>query len=908
MPYRKVTFPPGINREGTQYSAEGNWYDCDLIRFRQGRPEKIGGWTKYSQNEFLGISRTLLNWSSILSANLMAIGTDKKLYVDLGGVYHDITPMEYKSQGTLDLDMANTSTNTNAQLSFDVLAGDVVRMSSDANSVGDELMIVATGGLAGATVVLERGSFSTITSAHTSGDAAFLLEKLSNPIYPIAGSSTVLINFANHGLTTGDFINFLSMSSSPTGLDRRSLFYPLFDGATNPASGYDAARSTQSWCVKRVLNADYFEIVLENSASGTPATLEANLSNSDTTVQLSLNSFVNGDYIKIGDEYIKITSGSSGAGPYTYNCNKGQFGSRSLNHSSGLTASLVGASGGSGSGGDTIIMRDIQASESTFVEFSGWGAGTWGGIPSATTSTTLTANLAAGATASASVASTTSFPSLGSIIIDSEVISYASTGGSSFNTLTRGDYGSVDSFHSSGSSVFLLDQYWTGWGDPTVPISNSETALNAWSLDTFGEDLVGCKTRTKPFYWNTSLKMSNGYPNSTQYLTSSYTASPNGYASGIMLADAVPMSSLGLSTDDGHGSVPDQVGFLMTNPASRQIIAFGATDTFGNYDPMLIRWCDNDRPGSWEATSSNSAGGAPLQKGSKIISAARSDRQILVWTDSSIYSMAWIGGNDVFAIQEVADGISLASRHAHKAARGIVYWMGDNNFFRTDGSTVEKIECSVLSKVFEELNYSKREVIFSASNLLFNEIIWFYPSGSSEEPNNYVLYNYIDGTWAYGSMPRTSWSDSGLREKPNSSYNRGQYSSGAYQGIERSIIYNQEDGYKDDQSKMNSYIESAYFDIDEGDESMFVDRFIPDIRGLYATTPKIAVDLVAKDYPASTRTSTRSLTLDQSIEYVNTRIRGKTMSVKFYDNNSTQEEAGWELGDSRMRVKPDGRR
>lgn len=908
MPYRKVTFPPGINREGTQYSAEGNWYDCDLIRFRQGRPEKIGGWTKYSQNEFLGISRSLLNWSSILGANLMAVGTDKKLYVDLGGIYHDITPMEYKSQGTLDLDMANTSTNTNAKLSFNVLAGDVVRMSSDANSVGDELMIVATGGLAGATVVLERGSFSTVTSAHTSGDAAFLLEKLSNPVYPIAGSSTVLINFANHGLTTGDFINFLSMSSAPTGLDRRSLFYPLFDGATDPASGYDAARSTQSWCVTRVLDGDYFEITLENSVTGTPATLSANILSSGTTIQLSVNTFVSSDYIKIEDEYIQITSGPSGVGPYTYNCNKGQLGSRSKDHSSGLPVYLVGASGGLGSGGDTIIMRDIQASESTFVEFSGWSAGSWGGVPSATTSTTLSANLAAGATTSATVASTASFPSSGSIIIDSEVISYSSTTGTTFNTLTRGDYSTVDSFHASGSSVFLLDQYWTAWGDPTVPITNDNSNLNIWSLDTFGEDLVGCKTRTKPFYWNTSLKMSNGYPYNTRYSTSSHSASPNGYASGIMLSDAVPMSSLGLSTDDGHGSVPDQVGFLMTNPASRQIIAFGATDTFGNYDPMLIRWCDIDRPGSWEGTSSNAAGGTPLQKGSKIISAARSDRQIIVWTDSSMYSLSWVGGNFVFALQEIADGVSLASINAHKAARGIVYWMGDNNFFQTDGTTVQKIDCSVLSKVFEELNYFKREVIFTASNLLFNEIIWFYPSRTSNEPDKYVLYNYVDGTWAYGSMPRTAWSDSGLREKPNSAYNRGQYSSGAYQGIERSIIYNQEDGYKDDQSKMDSYIESGYFDLDDGDESIFVDRFIPDIRGLYTTVPEIAVDLVAKDYPASTRTTTRSLTLDQSIEYVNTRIRGRTMSVKFYDNNSTQEESGWELGDSRMRVKPDGRR
>jgi hypothetical protein len=145
MPYRKVTFPPGINREGTQYSAEGNWYDCDLIRFRQGRPEKIGGWTKYSVNEFLGISRSLMNWSSIDGANLMAVGTDKKLYVELGGVYHDITPMDYKSQGTLNLVMANVSTNTNATFSFNVSVNDVVRIGSDANAVGDELMTVVSG-------------------------------------------------------------------------------------------------------------------------------------------------------------------------------------------------------------------------------------------------------------------------------------------------------------------------------------------------------------------------------------------------------------------------------------------------------------------------------------------------------------------------------------------------------------------------------------------------------------------------------------------------------------------------------------------------------------------------------------------------------------------------------------------
>jgi hypothetical protein len=307
-------------------------------------------------------------------------------------------------------------------------------------------------------------------------------------------------------------------------------------------------------------------------------------------------------------------------------------------------------------------------------------------------------------------------------------------------------------------------------------------------------------------------------------------------------------------------------------------------------------------------TDQNSAGGGPLQKGSKIISAARSDRQILIWTDSALYSLQYIGGDSVFSLQEIADGISISSRYAYKAARGIVYWMGDNNFYQSDGRSVQKIPCSVLSKVFEELNYDKREVVFSALNSLFNEIIWFYPSDDSVEPDKYVLFNYVDQTWAYGSMPRTSWSDSGLREKPNASFDRGVYDSGVWEGIERSIIYNHEDGYLDDGSAMNSFIESGYFDIEDGDNSMFVDRFAPDFRGLYGTTPQIFVDVVGKNYPSSSTSPTRSLTLSNDTEFVNTRVRGRTMSLKFYDQDTATTGAGWELGDSRIRIKPDGRR
>lgn len=902
MPYRKVTFPPGINREGTQYSAEGNWYDCDLIRFRQGRPEKIGGWTKYSSNEFLGISRSLMNWSSIDGANLMAVGSDKKLYVELGGVYHDITPMDYKSQGTLTTAAGINDAVTAAIFDFNVTNGDVIRMGSDANAVGDELISVGSTTTAGGSVTIGRGYANTTASAHALGDAAFLLQKISNPIYLIDNLTTVLIYYPSHGLVSGDFINFLKIGSDPTGgapVTRDDLYYPAH---TSSIDGYDTTKSTQSFPVTKVLTSDYFEIRIATAPTGlVSSTLDADITSSATSISLSDTVFGAGDFVRIGDEYIKLVS-TSGSGDFT-GCLRSQFGSMSADHSSGAAVNEVGSSG-SGQGGDTIIMRDIQASESTFAEFSGWGAGTWGGIPTSTTSSTLASTINS-SVENIPLSISDSFGSSGEALIESEIIVFTSnntgtdilSGGSG---TTRGQSGTTAVAHSSGTSVFLVDQYWTAWGDPTVPFADGTNALNVWSLDTFGEDLVAAKDRSKPYYWNTSLKMSNGYPYSTATDTS------NDYASGIMLADAVPMSSLGLSTDDGHGDVPEEVGFLMTNPASRQVIAFGCSDTFGDYDPMLIRWCDEDHPGSWTMTDQNSAGGAPLQKGSKIISAARSDRQILIWTDNALYSLQYIGGDLIFSLQEIADDISIASRHAHKAARGIVYWMSDNNFYQTDGRSVQKVPCSVLSKVFEELNYDKREVIFSALNSLFNEIIWFYPSGDSTEPDKYALFNYVDNTWAYGSMARSSWSDSGLREKPNASYDKGPYDSGAYQGIDRSIIYNHEDGYTADDSKMDSSIESAYFDIEDGDLSMFADRFAPDFRSLEGS-PELTAVLTAKNYPSSSTSKEKSLTLTGTTEFVNTRLRGRTMSIKFNDSTSPSG-AGWELGDSRIRIKPDGRR
>tara|TARA_R110000823_G_scaffold210943_2_gene341302 strand:+ start:2396 stop:5131 length:2736 start_codon:yes stop_codon:yes gene_type:complete len=911
MPYSKITLPPGINREGTQYSAEGNWFDCDLIRFRQGRPEKIGGWEKYSTNEFLGISRALLNWSSIDGSDLMAVGSGKKLYAELGGVYYDITPMRYKTTGRITADI-DTAVQL-ATFDFDVATNDVIRMSSDANAVGDELMLVTAGAASGGNVGIERGSISTVVSAHYLNESAFLLENLSNPIRLVQNSTTALIKYDAHGLTTGDFVNFLRIDSilGVTGITRYDLFSPSFSSGI---TGYDTTKSTQSFPVTKMLTSGYFEIKIATAPTGLSSSLLSGaISNIDTDITLTASTppWAAGDVVKIGSEYIELTTG----GPTAFTgCLRSQFGSMSASHPDGSDVSEVG-NAGIGQGGNTIIMRDIKASESTFTEFSGWGSGSWGGIPSSTVSTTLSSPLTAGAV-SASVSSTESFGNAaftGTMLIESELISYTIASNISFSPIVRGALGGggLGVPHANGTSVFLVNQYWTGWGNPTIPFSDGSSSLNVWSIDSFGENLIAAKDRSTPYIWRTPLKMSNGFPYKTR------TSVDLTYASGIMLSDAVPLSSYGAgfrddgSVDDGYGLVPDQVGFLMSWPASRQIIAFGATDTLGFYDPMLVRWCDENAPGSWRPlpTNGNRAGGNPLQNGSRMIAAARASGGIIIWTDKSLYSMNYTSSNLVFNFSEISDSISIASRDAHRVAGGSVYWMGDNNFYvYSERGGVEDLECSVLSKVFDSLNYDKRETVTCALNSLFNEIIWFYPSSFSDEPDSYVIYNYVEQTWAYGLMARTGWSDAGLRENPNSAYSRGPYESGLYEGIERSIIYNQEVGYMDDQVKMNSYVESGFIDADDGDVSMFMDRVVPDFRSLGSLDPELTIKVSAKDYPFSSESQTSSVEATLDTEYANIRIRGRTISLRFEDNASTKIDAGWQLGDPRIRMKPDGER
>lgn len=894
---KKLNFAPGINRRSTQYAAEGSWYDGNLIRFRGEMPEKIGGWTRYSTNTFLGIARSLLGLISFSGANILFVGSDKKVYVEIGGIYYDITPIQYDDIGATTLAVDDSSSTTTIQVDFVTSDKDVLRLASDANINGDELIYVATGQAANVNITsVVRGAFGTTPSSHGIGDAVYRLANIPSPIHGVMGETRFLVNHPAHELVTGDFVTFLKIGTSLsfTGLTKQNLFY----GST---SGFDKATSNQSFHVSKVLNSDYYEVDGPSAVTGlATSTLASDLSASDSSVTFASSSvFSDTNIVKIDDEYIALTN----AGDPTFTCDRGQLGSIRSAHSSGSTTNQMSA----GAGGDCIILRDHQASESTFAELAGWSAGSWGGVPSTTSSTMLddTDGISAADLSVVTDGGLTSagFPATGGVIsIDSELMTYSSHNETTITVASdgRGALGTTAAVHSDNVSILYVDVYWTPWGGPTVPIPGENLSSNIWSIDSFGEDLVLAKDRGAPYYWNTTLKMKSGMP----YVTT-YNSGDTDNATGICLADAVLMSSLGVPTDPGYGSVPAQVGFLKVFPASGQIIAFGCTDTFGTYDPMLIRWCSDDHPGSWTTDDAGNAGGGPLQIGSSIKAASVGDGEIAIWTDTALYSMMWVGKDrGVFNIQIISSDIDIASRNAYVTANNTIFWMGDNNFY-SYGRSVEQLDCPVLDKVFDDFGYVESDKIVCGKNSLFNEIIWYYVSSSGTEIDKYVTYNYVNGTWAYGDMSRTAWVDSGIREFPQSAYPE------STSGIGYSVILNHEDGYQDDGSNMDSWVESGFLDIPDGDYSMFIDRYVPDYRVISSGGQnRLSTEITVRDYPSSTTSSTSQSTVTPTTEYANLRLRGRTISVKITDllSDGSNDRFGWELGVQRINVKADGRR
>jgi hypothetical protein len=387
-----------------------------------------------------------------------------------------------------------------------------------------------------------------------------------------------------------------------------------------------------------------------------------------------------------------------------------------------------------------------------------------------------------------------------------------------------------------------------------------------------------------------------------------------------------------LSSVGGAVAVPQKVTKIMFTPQGF-LLALGCTnydavasppDYLGTYDPLLIRWSNVDpdigpEPEKWQPTVTNTAGFLRLQSGSRIITAINTRQETLVFTNTSLTSIQFLGTAEVFGLQELSHNISIIGPNALVGSNNITYWMGRDRFYTYSGR-VDTLPCTIRQYIFTDINYEQSALIFAGVNNKFTEIIWFYPSANSNDINRYVVFNYLENIWYYGQLERTAWIDSGVFNNPV----------GLYDGW----VYQHENGTDDGQPggatplPMTAFIQSADIDIDDGDKFMLIRRVIPDInfRGSETTNPVTGAPLIpeaditvgVRNFPgaASSITNaegqttdatiiTATATVDQYTNQVFIRARGRQMNFKIAsDTVGTQ----WQLGLPRVDARPDGTR
>ena len=408
-----------------------------------------------------------------------------------------------------------------------------------------------------------------------------------------------------------------------------------------------------------------------------------------------------------------------------------------------------------------------------------------------------------------------------------------------------------------------------GWGEAAA--SGTTAQIRLWSHDNFGEDLLLNPKDDAIYYWDKTNTVSNR---------------------------AVLLSSL-----SGASDVPTIAKQILVSDIDRHVIAFGA-NTIGTttQDPLLIRFGSQESLTDFTPTATNTAGDLRLSSGSTFVQAVETKQQILVFTDRSLFSMRFIGPPFTFGLQELSKNITIMSPKAAVAVDDAVFWMGKDTFYLYGGQT-QQIPCTVREKVFLDFNLSQVDKVFAAVNSQWGEIWWFYPSASSTENDKYVIYNYLEKTWYYGTLTRTAWHDRGIRRFP--------IAAGS------SYLFDHETGNDDDGSPMTASIESSQIDIGDGYQFSFIKQLIPDITFEGSTSdtgnPTATFTLQARKGPGSTyansssgsseRTSTTSV--EQFTDLINVRLRGRSFNMKL---ESTAQGVAWKLGTPRVDIRPDGRR
>jgi hypothetical protein len=698
MPLEKISLKPGVNRENTRYTNEGGYYESEKVRFRQGTPEKIGGWTRLSSNTFLGVCRSLWNWVTLASQNLLGVGTNLKFYIENGGYYYDVTP---------------------------------------------------------------------IRAEHT----------LTNPFTP-NGTTTILVTDATGGFINNDFVTFYGGTAV---------------GGQTITGEYQITYLT------------------------------------DTTYNITIS---------------------------------------------------AAATAGAAAGGTVYAVYQINTGPYDSLPVTGWGAGAWSagswGVGGATKE--------------------------------------------SIRIWNQNNFGQDLIYGPQGGPMY----YWnasigTAPSDVTMTLANpcvvttTLTLLEATPIQFETTGALPTALTVGTTYYTKNVSGNTFNLAATAGGTAINTAASTQSGTQSISARGVLVSSL-----NGADSVPLYQNYLLVSDASRFVLVFG-TNEIGTttLDPMLIRWSDQESVTQWYPAITNQAGFVRLSHGSKIITALQSRQEIVVWTDSSLYSLQYLGPPYVWGNQLLGDNISIAGTNAAALASGIVYWMGVDKFYKYDGR-VQTLRCDLRQFIYDDINTLQFNQVYASTNEGFNEVWWFYCTQNSAVIDRYVVYNYLEDVWYYGSMGRTAWLDTGLRQYPLAAT----YSNN---------IVNHEDGVDDGTLEtalpIEASITSSQFDIGDGHNFAFVWRMLPDLtfRGSTdGTTPALTIQLLplqnsgsgyndpksiggtsADASQAVTATQTYPIDLDTFTGQLNIRVRGRQMSMKVISNKLGTQ---WQLGSPRIDIRPDGRR
>ena len=419
----------------------------------------------------------------------------------------------------------------------------------------------------------------------------------------------------------------------------------------------------------------------------------------------------------------------------------------------------------------------------------------------------------------------------------------------------------------------------TGWGAGTWGAStwgstsalSSTNQLRLWSHDHFGEDLVMNVRAGGVYYWDES--------------------------------SGITSRAVALSAISGANLVPTKGLQVLVSEKDRHVIVLGAdpvsgSSRSGSVDPMLIAFSDQENAAEWESLTTNTAGSLRLSEGSMIIGGLKARQEILIWTDTSLYSMQFIGPPYTFGLNLLNKGSGLISPNGATNAAPGVFWMSTDNFYVYNGS-VQKLPCSVHSYVFDDINLGQAHKTFAFSNAQFDEVGWFYCSSSSTEIDRYVCYDHADNVWTYGNLSRTAWLDQGIVNYPRATASN--------------YLYQHEFGYNDDGSPMtNVYIESSDLDIGEGDEYAFISKLIPDVRFLNNSSGgQVNFVLKTRDYPGDSLSTKSTNALTSTTQKKDMRARARQAVIRFEsddDDTSANDDVGWRIGATRLEIRGDGRR